>query len=487
MTLLSHRYKQIPLDQIWLRRSERQRREIDVEDLLPSIGRNGVLVPIIVHEEPGPNGEPFRLVAGERRLTASIALRLPFIPARLSSDLAPTELQIVELEENIKRQDLTWLDDCCAIVALHSLYVAMDPEWTQAQTAEAISLSPAALTKRLRVHEHLANPLVSKSPTLNAAYNIVTKGDERRVADALGDIISGMDEIFEGKPKEQEIGNLNVSDFEDGLLYRNSADSGMGVGDASASSPAPRPAPAPPVPPVPSEELDILNTSFLEWASGYTGLPFNLIHCDFPYGVNVFSGPLAGRDKWENYDDSRDTYYELINCLCENLDRLMLPSAHLVFWLSADVDIVAATLRHFRERAPSLRFNTFPLIWMKSDNVGLLPDHEREARRIYEVALYASREDRKILRPKSNAYAAPTNKDHHPSTKPEPMLRYFFEMFVDENTRLLDPTCGSGTALRAAESLGAKTVKGLEMSPEYCKAARDALRTFRLLRQGGRK
>jgi len=51
------------------------------------------------------------------------------------------------------------------------------------------------------------------------------------------------------------------------------------------------------------------------------------------------------------------------------------------------------------------------------------------------------------------------------------MLRHFMEMFVDENTTLLDPTCGSASALRAAESLGARHVLGLEKDEEYAKGA----------------
>ena len=94
----------------------------------------------------------------------------------------------------------------------------------------------------------------------------------------------------------------------------------------------------------------------------------------------------------------------------------------------------------------------------------------------------ASRGDRSITRAVSNIYGAPTVKDTHQSEKPEPMLRHFFQMFVDENTRLLDPTCGSGSALRAAESLGAKYVLGLEVNPDFAEGARIALRKFRNLR-----
>jgi DNA modification methylase len=69
------------------------------------------------------------------------------------------------------------------------------------------------------------------------------------------------------------------------------------------------------------------------------------------------------------------------------------------------------------------------------------------------------------------------------SEKPEPMLRHFFGMLVDENTILLDPTCGSGSALRAADSLGARAVLGLERNPEFAGLARDALTRMRALKK----
>ena len=232
----------------------------------------------------------------------------------------------------------------------------------------------------------------------------------------------------------------------------------------------------------PSDE-SILQESFLDWAPNYSGEPFNLIHCDFPYGVNVFGGKWSGRETWHNYDDGADIYLKLIECLCTNLDRIMAHSAHMIFWLSADIKIQAKTLEMFAELAPTLSFCNFPLVWVKSDNVGIVPDPKREPRRIYETALIASREDRLLVKPVSNAIASPTNKEHHPHTKPEPVLKHFLQMFVDSNTRFLDPTCGGGSSLRAAEALGAEHVIGLEINDEYVANARRALNHSRVLRK----
>jgi DNA modification methylase len=160
----------------------------------------------------------------------------------------------------------------------------------------------------------------------------------------------------------------------------------------------------------------------------------------------------------------------------------------MIFWFS--MKHYYHTLDFFHKFMPSLSINPFPLIWMKSDNKGILPDHKRGPRQIYETALLCSRGDRYIINAVANAYHGPTDREHHPSTKPEPMLKHFFQMLVDENTRLLDPTCGGGSALRAAESLGAKFVFGIEESSDFVVSARQALKRSRVLRKlstGGKK
>jgi N6-adenosine-specific RNA methylase IME4 len=209
----------------------------------------------------------------------------------------------------------------------------------------------------------------------------------------------------------------------------------------------------------------ILTADFLQWAPAYDGSRFNLIHCDFPYGIQADKMQQGGSTHVHgSYDDSEDVYWRLVACLADNLDRLASESCHLMFWFS---------MKFYRETLDAIRnmgfeCDGFPLVWVKSDNVGLLPDPERGPRRVYEVALLAARGDRKIVAAVSNAYAAPTDRTIHMSAKPEPVLKHFFRMLVDEHSRLLDPTCGSATALRAAESLGAQSVLGLEINAERC-------------------
>ena len=52
-------------------------------------------------------------------------------------------------------------------------------------------------------------------------------------------------------------------------------------------------------------------------------------------------------------------------------------------------------------------------------------------------------------------------------------------------TTAYDPTCGSGSAIRAAEALGAKHTLGLELNPEFAERAQLALERSRLERKNG--
>ena len=493
---LTHIYRQVPPASIKIERDERQRREIDTADLEESIKRRGVLNPIIVDER----ADGLFLVAGERRLTACLRLGLERIPCRYLRDMPVIERQIIELEENLKRKDLPWRDETSAIVKIHQLYIAEAAakgcEWFQQQTADALGMDHSWISVYLRVGRELDNPRIATAPGLRPAYNILVRLDERKMSDAMSEILEATESVLAPQEPGAEPGaDSQESSTESQKSHVDTAASASLSTSCPTSTPIPRTTSVPVRAFIPAEE-SILQESFLSWAPSYSGPKFNLLHCDFPYGISVFDGKQgggSGQGTYTNeeqkalqetrlYDDSPEVYWDLCKCLCENLDRIMAHSAHLVFWLSFDHETYIRTRAFFAQNAPSLVFSRTPLVWLKSDNRGVLADPKRGPRHIYETALLASREDRFIVKAVSDAYAGPSDKTFHTSTKPEPMLRHFFQMLVDNDTRLLDPTCGSGSALRAAESLGARHVLGLELSSEHCASARTALKQFRVMR-----
>lgn len=422
--MTSGSFHSIPLSSIITNREGRQRREINnIPELADSIQRLGLINPIVVTRDSV-------LVTGERRLEACRVLGWTNIPAQYTDELPDHTLRAIELEENIKREALNWQDECLAVLEYHKLRLSEDPSWSQERTAEAVGLHRTKISDRLRVAQEILgnNSRVTEAPRFSTALGIVTRKDAREDEKALAS-------------------------------FRETAKA-----------------------PVEERPDSILCADFNEWAKTYDGPRFNFIHCDFPYGIgadkfNQGAAPLHG-----GYDDGEQTYWDLLRTLCDNMGRLCTESCHYVFWFS--LHHYASTRDFFLQHA-GIDFDPFPLVWLKSDNIGILPDPSRGPRRIYETAFFGSRGDRKIVRAKSNAYAAPTVRDVHMSIKPEPMLRHFFEMFVDETTIFLDPTCGSGSSLRAAEGLGAAHVLGLERNPEFAEQANLALRRARAMRRVG--
>lgn len=415
-------FTRISVHDITVLRETRQRRAIDTHDLEESIRDRGVYNPIIVRRD---SAGTIILVAGERRLQASRNLNLPDIPVRFAHDLPPVEYEIIELEENIKRKDLDWRDRARATARIDALHRAINPEWTQSDTANSISVVPAVVSNHIRVVEQLDDPRVAECSTMREALSLLERVEARQR-------------------------DVSLSIF----LRPQSAE------------------PAPQI----MHEASILNLSFLDWAPTYAGEPFNLIHCDFPYGIGVADGPVGRGHEHTFYEDTTEGAMELVDCLVANSQRLLAVSGHIMFWYS---DKLREDTLSRLNQIPGVFWLPHPLIWVHAES-GITPDYRRRPKHVYDTCLLGTR-DRYIVKVASDVFQCPTDTSLHPSTKPEVMLAYFMSMLVDEHTTMLDPTCGSGSSLRAAESLGAKRVLGLEIDPGYYKSACSRLADARLM------
>lgn len=317
-----------------------------------------------------------------------------------------------------------------------------EPEWSMDKTAASLNMSKTHLHRHLLVKKAMDEGVqeVAEAPKFSTAVNFAERREERRKAAAKRDVFADLRD-----PIEQ-------------------------VADAARPE-EPEGRPEEPSPTL-GRFLDIQQGNFLEWSQTVQADPFNFLHVDFPYGVSA--GNTRGQSAakaYGGYDDRPEVYRELCAAFCENLDNFCAPSAHLIFWFS--MDFYEETYQLLRGAGWSV--DRFPLIWYKSDNTGILPDANRGPRRVYETAFFASRGDRKIVRAVGNAVGAstpPKDEKIHMSQKARPMLQHFFRMLVDEHTRLLDPTCGSGIAPAVAEEMGAGFSLGLELNSEYVADAR---------------
>ena len=425
-----------------------------VADLAASIEQNtpimpdtlGLINPIVVRA-----GNV--LVAGERRLRAFQLLKRLLIPVLDQEHLSVDDAAIIELEENVKRLDVTWQERCYAAADIHRRLESKDPEWNQGKTAERLGVTTQSISRYLALAEAMGrDPSISEIASLSTAFAVLQRQQDRR----FDDMLTGIQEsIVPAKPA------VNPTPAALQTL--------MGV------------VPLPEEEPEPAPEPSILLGDFLSWSALYSGPKFNFIHCDFPYGAGAdkTSSQINAGGDLPKYEDSREIFWELCQGLLDCFSNVVAPSAHIMLWLQTEAIYEAHDFFSGYSNSLDLRVFRIPLVWHKSDNTGVVSDPSRRARHIYETAFVLSRGDRKIVQSVSDVYSCPVSRGIHPAEKPQPMLEHFFRMFVSPTTRMLDPTSGSGTALRAAETLGADKIFGIERDPKFYDEATAELERFR--------
>ena len=124
--------------------------DADLKALAEDIARRGILQPILVRP-PAQPGEPYRLVAGERRWRAARLAGKVRIPARVRA-LTDDEVQAAQLAENVLRAELTDIEKGRALRRLYEIRKASNHKTTWEDIAGEVGLG------RSRIHDlfHLA-------------------------------------------------------------------------------------------------------------------------------------------------------------------------------------------------------------------------------------------------------------------------------------------------------------------------------------------
>lgn len=123
----------LPIHEILV--EDRYRQDLgDITSLAESIARVGLLQPIVVT----PNK---RLIAGGRRYAACVQLGFTNIPVVYKEALTDADLHEMELEENIRRKDMTWQERCLLTAQIHKLKRQQNLDWGVRETGELMGVS----------------------------------------------------------------------------------------------------------------------------------------------------------------------------------------------------------------------------------------------------------------------------------------------------------------------------------------------------------
>lgn len=392
----------------------RMRQEFDqkrLQELVESITQFGLFHAPVLRQ----GGE---LVAGERRLRAirdiyelggqfeydGELVPQGLIPYVLLSDLDALGLKAAELEENLRRVNLTWQEHAAAVAELDQLRAQQaaekgEPPPTPADIAEELKGSRSgsvseSVRKEILIARHLDDPDVKAAKDVNEAFKVVKRKEAARRHNELAQAV--------GESYQTSLHKLHLGDSYEWMKN------------------------------LPSEQFDVILT-------------------DPPYGIGADEfGDAGGKAAGEHfYQDSPEVMQKLLKLLPDQLYRLAKPDAHL--YLFCDIDWFPQLKARFAEAGWRV-FRT-PLTWYKP-NAYRAPWPEHGPQRRTEWILYAVKGNKKVTKLGGDLVECPPDDNlGHPAQKPIALLVELLKRSVVPGDRILDPFGGSGSTVVAAHQL----------------------------------
>jgi len=405
----------------------RQRKDYPGEhigQLAASIQESGLLhAPVL-----SPDGV---LVAGECRRQAIKVLmdagesfhyngeRIPsgLVPVIRTHHTSDLDLYRIELEENIRRKNLSHLEQAQATAQLHRLMKERNPNWTKLDTGKAVAdlrgtgHYPALSTEvgdALLLDQFADNPEVKSARTKGQAVRIAKKLIERELMAKLG--------------SQVDIG---------GYRKRHTL--------------------------IPGDAFQVV--------PGLDKDQFDCILTDPPYGIaaDAFGG-ASFLGKAHEYKDTEEAALKAAKMLAEEGQWLLKETGHLFMFCAIEH---FGILRSLFNHAGWQVWKT-PLIWYKGPTAHA-PQPDYGPKRTYECILFANKGMKRVLKTGQDVLQFNSVfRDHkvHPAEKPSELLYELLSWSCHPGSKVLDPFAGSGSIFRAAEDAGCDAT-GIEMDEQY--------------------
>lgn len=399
----------------------RQRKEIlgdDLAALMQSIETHGLLQPIVVREVEGC----YTLVAGHRRLSAVANLsglgstikfgdgscEIGTIPAISLADLSQLAAEEAELEENIRRVDLTWEERASATARLMDL-----------RKRQAISNNGDPTNLLNHVAAEVRGELTDPAREATRREIILAPLLEAGAAHLKGS--KNLDEAWKAHLRQEQVERNIVLGAQVGATFG-------------------------------AHSHTLIQASCFQWLPTVPSGTFDVILTDPPYGMGASDfGDAGGRlvHQTHRYDDSPAAWTDLITRLAPEWFRVAKEQAHL--YICCDIDGF-----HFaREalRAAGWNPHRTPLVNFKVDG-SRVPWPTRGPQRKWELVLYAEKGGKHVTRIYSDVIETKGDDNlGHGAQKPVELYTNLLKRSAIPGDSVLDCFGGTGTIIPACHAL----------------------------------
>lgn len=397
MTLQTQNLRFVSPDEIKIDHTRFREDVGNVQDLADSIKAHGLFSPIILDDN-------LELAAGFRRLSAMKLLGWTQIPYLAFGELTELQRREIELEENIRRKAMHWLEEQKAIVEIQRLKEQTVPGWSQANTAVLIG-----------------------KPGRGAA--VVS---EARI---LAESAELFPEIKEAKSKKQALSWARAK-----AMTLNRTLDVKAAAEAGESNV------------VSIMEKVILGDS-VEVIKIIPDESFHAIITDPPFGIDYDNRKAGKESQLTAYEDSSESYERILS-MADDFYRVIKPNGWLIYFLGMTWYERAKA----KFRSVGFTVDELPIIWDRTEGRCHTNRPDRYFARGYDAALHCFKGEPEIVqRGKPNIIRVPPiSVDDRTLTveRPPDLYAELIRRLTVKGERVADFFVGSGACLLAAQALG---------------------------------
>lgn len=423
----------------------------DIEGLAESIRDNGLLQALVV--ECSPLGV-YGLRAGGRRHAALTLLRTnkvensnpdfyDTVPCRIFSEMPESTRTKIEVEENLRRKDMSWQEYVIGVARYHRACkreaILAKETWSEAATGELLGMSQASVNIATRVAAELqaGNEGLAKCENLAKAVQLLA-------SQKLDELQAEQMRRIQEKRKQ--------------LTLASTQDCQAAPASALPRLPSGILASAPAVATLDSNEKQQYSKE--EIAAFYhhgdslevlrklktAGTRINHIICDPPYGINVdnlVSDSITRIEETHQVTANVQLLEQFLQVAYEVIEN----DGFLCMWYDLDHHEKIYT---WATRI-GWRVQRWPLVWCKTS-----PCQNSQAQynitKSTEVCYFMRRSEQSIIKNKrsNNFITSPrASSSTHPFVKPDDVWGYLIDTVSEVGETVVDPFAGEGSSLAA--------------------------------------
>jgi len=409
----------------------------DLYELARSIKEKGLIQPLAVEDN---EDETYNLLAGGRRLEACKLAELELVPVRIyDHGLSGLERKSIELEENIRRKDLTYQEEVYLTREIHRLQVQIHGEPHQGARTDLEYIAAGG-----------GHSLRDTANMLGRAVGGVS--EDVRLADAM----EVLPEAGWDKCKNKSEAMRLLDRIEESEIRRELSERAVKAARRKDTKLA---------------DLYLVG-DFFELVKNVPDGIMDIVEVDPPYGIDltkVKKNNLEIKLDTSYVDVPSKEYVAFLEHVAAECWRIMNDHSWLVFWFGPEpwFEPVFQVLTN-----QGFRGRRMPGIWLKSGMGGQTYQPDIYLGNLYEMFFYMYKGDGCITsgkRGRSNVFpcaVVPPQYKIHDTERPIPLMEEILSTFAYEGARLFVPFAGSGNTIRAGLNLNMSPL-GCDVGQEY--------------------